>query len=76
MGSFNDFRNTGRDGWKFNYTGKDLLPHAKKKLEYYERQEMAARKILSVRLADPSCKANSSKNEALRNKITTYGTER
>ena len=76
MGSFNDFRNTSRDSWKYTYTGKELLPYAQKKLDFYVRREMEVRTLLSRRLADPGIKGTSDKNEALRTKMTTFGTER
>lgn len=76
MGSFNDFRGTSRDGWKYTYRGDELLPYVQKKLDTYENLETEARHELSRRLSDPGVKANSTKNEELRNKISTYGTER
>lgn len=46
---YHEFRNPNRSGWKYSYTGKDLLPYAKKCLaEYYEAEESARIKMSTL----------------------------
>lgn len=49
---YHDFRNTNRSGWKYTYTGKELLPFAKSCLANYYSAEKESRDKMSVLIKD------------------------
>jgi hypothetical protein len=49
---YHEFRNPNRSGWKYTYTGKELLPFAKKCLANYYAAEKEARTKMSLLIKD------------------------
>jgi len=49
---YHEFRNTNRSGWKYTYTGKELLPFAKLCLANYYKAESQARAEMSKLIQD------------------------
>lgn len=70
---YNDFRNTGRDNWKYPYAGRDLLAAAKRKLAEFAAKERDARERLAKLLMDPAVASSSSAIAECRKHIEQYG---
>ncbi len=70
-------RSTGnRDGWKFTYLGKDLLPFAEKKYEEFVQREGTARDKMAKLLKDRTIAHNDKKVVELEQEISFCGPER
>lgn len=76
MGLFNDNRNTTREGWRFVYTGKELLPFAQKKYKAFTDAELSARNELADKMKDPSVSMKDPKIDELKGQIEWSGNER
>src|SRR5688572_18981015 len=76
MGAYNDYRHTSREGRKYVYAGRELLPYAERKLEKVTAAEAEARRKMAARLTNPNVKANSTINETLRGQISNFGSQR
>ena len=76
MGMFNDYRNTGRDQWRFPYDASTLLPYMERKLAFWTRRENLLRDIISKRVANPAIPVKGDKNEKLQKALVFAATER
>lgn len=70
---YNDYRNCSRDNWKYNYTGAELLPLAKKKFSTFFAAEAEARKRMSEYLMDMNMSQSDSKVTDAKNEIQNNG---
>lgn len=76
MGMFNDYRNVSRENWKYSYKGKDLLPFAQKKYDFFTQRERENRNEMAALLKDENVRASDPKIEELKSDIERYGSER
>lgn len=73
---YNDYRNTSREGWKYHYTGEQLLPAARSKLAEVSRLEAEARARVADLLRDPGIPHNDKRIVDSKHDIEKYGNER
>lgn len=64
-----EFRITGREGWKYDYTGAELLEAAKRVLEGFQSKEMLDRDQMARMMRDSAVPANSPDVDKLRKEI-------
>lgn len=70
---YNEHRSANRSDWKYAYKGAELLPYARKKLEYHSEQENAARREAAALLTDPTVQRNSEAVKRAEQAITEHG---
>ncbi len=75
MGLFNDYRGTSREGWKYNYTGEELLIPAQRKYKEVKSKELEARNKVAELLRDASVSPNDKRLEDGKRDIERYGNE-
>lgn len=74
---YNDFSSTTRRSeWRYSYLGKELLPFAKAKYEYYTDEEQKARNKMADMLRDPNVRASDPNIDQLKRSIESFGSER
>jgi len=73
---YNDYRNTGRESWKFTYLGSELLPFAVRKRSELELREREVRSKLSKAIADERQSLTSSDISDLKEQAETVGSEK
>jgi hypothetical protein len=73
---YHEFRNVNRSGWKYTYTGKDLLPYAKKRLAEYYAAESEARSKMSELIKDMRRSQDDSDIVKCRQAIESNGSQR
>lgn len=72
---YNDYRGTRRSEWQHTYTGKELLPYAKRKQEHWNRREDKARSEMSKLMDDRKVSVNDSRVKELQAEIELAGNE-
>lgn len=70
---YHEFRNVNRSGWKYTYTGKELLPYAKKRLVAAESE---ARTKMSELIKDMKRSQDDSDIVKCRQAIESNGSQR
>lgn len=73
---YSEFMDRNREGWKFTYTGAELLAAAKKRSQYFAQREKELRDKLTKRLQDPANSLRSSKNGQLQAKAIEAASRR
>lgn len=73
---YHEFHNVNRSGWKYTYTGKDLLPFAKKRLAEYYTAEVEARTKMSALIKDMSRSQDDAEITKCRKTIESNGSQR
>lgn len=73
---YHEFRNVNRSGWKYTYTGKDLLPYAKKRLAEYYAAESEARTTMSKLITDMKRTQDDPEIAKCRQAIESNGSQR
>lgn len=73
---YHEFRNTNRSGWKYTYTGKELLPFARLCLANYYKAECEARDKMSTLIKDMSRSQDDPVLVQCRKDIESNGSQR
>lgn len=72
---YNDYRGTRRTEWQHTYTGKELLPYAKRKHEHWSKREDKARVEMAKLMGDRAVRGDDPKVKDLQQEIETSGNE-
>src|SRR4051812_40066156 len=70
---YNEFRNTNREGWRYSCAGGALLEFARAKLAYHTDQELAARRTVQARIADPTISRKDDELQKAEKAIDEHG---
>jgi hypothetical protein len=73
MGMYNDFRNVGREDWKYTYAGEELLEAAQLKRREFRAKEEEARQKMSQLMQNMSVSAMGTDVEECKKKIAQFG---
>ena len=76
MGVYNDYNHTEREGWKFHYTGAQLVEAARRKHDEFRGKERSAREEMARLMVDMSVSQSDPRISECKRDIEKAGSER